>query len=198
MNEKMNMCTTKTGNKILTASMHLFAQKGYSAVTTKEIAKEAGVSEMTVFRHFDNKHNLFAKAFDRFVFSPKGDALYEELEGDLEKDLFRLCSSYQDTLYKNQKIIFMYFKNMEDPELDAILFKFSNEFQKVMCRYFAEMRDKGALKENQDPETLATTFLAANIGLFVTSLVMNRLSYATDSRVCRANCIEIFVRGIRC
>src|SRR5665647_2980426 len=109
------MCTINTEDKILNASIVLFSQKGYSAVTTKEIAKEAGVSEMTLFRHFESKHNLFEKAFDKFVSPTKFLSLFEGLEWDLERDLIKICSSYQDNLYKNQKIIFMYFKNVDNP-----------------------------------------------------------------------------------
>ncbi|HUS89122.1 MAG TPA: TetR/AcrR family transcriptional regulator [Desulfosporosinus sp.] len=191
------MCTINTEDKILNASIVLFSQKGYSAVTTKEIAKEAGVSEMTLFRHFESKHNLFEKAFDKFVFSPKFIALFEGLEWDLERDLNKICSSYQDTLSKNQKIILMHFKNEElNPDFDATLFKFPNEFKKLLCYYFEEMRNRGAIREN--PETLAMSFLATNFGLFITSLVMNKLTFETDIQACITSCIRIFAKGITC
>jgi len=190
------MCTINTEDKILNASIVLFSQKGYSAVTTKEIAKEAGVSEMTLFRHFESKHNLFEKAFDKFVFSPKFMPLFEGLEWDLESDLTKICSSYQDTLYKNQSIIMMHFKNDElNPNFDAAFF-IPKEFQKSLGCYFEEMRSRGAVKENS--ETLAMSFLATNFGLFITSLVMNKLSYETDIQACIASCVKIFAKGITC
>jgi len=191
------MCTINTEDKILNASIVLFSQKGYSAVTTKEIAKEAGLSEMTLFRHFESKHNLFEKAFDKFVFSPEFIALFECLEWDLEKDLNKICSSYQDTLFKNHKIILMHFKNEElNPDFDAALFKFPNEFKKLLCYYFEEMRNRGAIREN--PETLAMSFLATNFGLFITSLIMNKLTFETDFQVFIASCVRIFAKGITC
>lgn len=191
------MCTINTEDKILNASIILFSQKGYSAVTTKEIAKEAGVSEMTLFRHFENKHNLFEKAFDKFVFSPKVIALFEEFEWDLEKDLNKICSSFQEALSQNQKIILMHFKNEAlNPDFDATLIKFPKEFIKLLCNYFEEMRNRGTIMEN--PETLAMSFLATNFGLFITSLVMNKLAFETDIQVYTASCIRIFARGITC
>ncbi|EGW38052.1 bacterial regulatory s, tetR family protein [Desulfosporosinus sp. OT] len=186
-----------TEDKILNASIVLFSQKGFNAVTTKEIAKKAGVSEMTLFRHFESKQNLFEKAFDKFVFSPKFRALYDGLEWDLERDLNKICSSYQDTLYRNQKIILMHFKNDElNPDFDATLFNFPNEFRKLLGYYFEEMKNRGAIREN--PETLAMSFLATNFGLFITSLVMNKLTYETDIQVCIATCVKIFAKGITC
>lgn len=189
------MSTLTTENKIINASIVLFSQKGYTAVTTKEIAKEAGVSEMTLFRHFESKHNLFERSFDKFVFSPKFRALFESLEWDLEKDLIKICSSYQDVLYKNQKIILMHLKNEElNPNFEAILFKFPNEFKKLLSRYFEEMRNRGVIAEN--PETLAVSFLATNFGLFFTSLVMNELTFETDIQTCITNYVKIFTKGI--
>jgi Transcriptional regulator len=191
------MCSFNTEDKILNASIILFSQKGYSAVTTKEIAKEAGVSEMTLFRHFESKHNLFEKAFDKFVFSPRFKALFEGLEGDLERDLKKICASYHDILYKNQNIILMYFKNEElNPEFDVSHFKFPNELKKRLCNYFTMMRDKGVIQEN--PESLAVSFLTTNFGLFFTSLVMNKFTFEIDLDACIANYVRIFAKGITC
>ena len=195
--DEMSMCSFTTEDKILNASIILFSQKGYNAVTTKEIAKEAGVSEMTLFRHFESKHNLFEKAFDKFVFSPKFKALFEGLEWDLESDLNKICSSYHDILYKNQNIILMYFKNEElNPEFDATLFKFPSELKKLLSRYFEKMRERGVIQEN--PESLAISFLATNFGLFFTFLMMNKLTFETDIQVCASNYIRIFAKGITC
>jgi len=46
-------------DKILQAAGQLFARQGYYATTTREIARLSEVSENTLFRHFDNKEDLF-------------------------------------------------------------------------------------------------------------------------------------------
>ena len=48
----------RTG-KILQEAGKLFARQGYHATSTREIARLADVSENTLFRHFDNKEELF-------------------------------------------------------------------------------------------------------------------------------------------
>ena len=48
-----------TGDKILQAAGKLFARQGYYGTSTREIARLADVSENTLFRHFDNKEELF-------------------------------------------------------------------------------------------------------------------------------------------
>lgn len=184
-----------TEEKIINASILLFSQKGYTAVTTKEIAKEAGVCEMTLFRHFENKHNLFEKAFAKIVFFPKFRTLFEGLEWDLEKDLIKICTSYQQTLYNNRKFIMMYLKNEElNPDFDATLFRFPHEFKQLLNYYFEEMKHRGAILEN--PKTLADSFLTTNFGLFITSLIMNKLTFETDIHTCILSYVKIFAKGI--
>jgi len=41
------------------AASDLFANKGYAGTTTRSIAETAGVNEVTLFRHFGSKENLF-------------------------------------------------------------------------------------------------------------------------------------------
>ena len=49
---------TETKERILKAALKLFAANGYKGATTRAIAKEAGVSELTLFRSFKTKENL--------------------------------------------------------------------------------------------------------------------------------------------
>ncbi len=48
-----------TKEKIINASMKLFEKKGYLETTTIEIAELAGVAEVTLFRNFNSKLELF-------------------------------------------------------------------------------------------------------------------------------------------
>lgn len=45
---------------ILAAAMNMFAEEGYHAVSTRKIAKRAGVSEGTLFNYFGAKHELMS------------------------------------------------------------------------------------------------------------------------------------------
>lgn len=49
---------TSTDDKILKAFNQLVIQYGYQKTTTKQIAKEAGINESTVFRHFPTKEDI--------------------------------------------------------------------------------------------------------------------------------------------
>jgi len=51
--------TEKTEQKILNASLKIFAEKGYNGATVMAIAEEAGFNEKTIFRKFKTKKNLY-------------------------------------------------------------------------------------------------------------------------------------------
>ena len=44
---------------IMKVAVRLFAQQGYEATTTLQVAKEVGVTEPTVFYHYKNKSHFF-------------------------------------------------------------------------------------------------------------------------------------------
>lgn len=50
-----NQDLTPKQAKILQAAVEIFAEKGYAATSTSEIAKRAGVAEGTIFRHYKTK-----------------------------------------------------------------------------------------------------------------------------------------------
>lgn len=52
-----------TKKRLVDAAAKVFAERGYSGATTKEIARAAGVAEGTIYRHFADKRELFAAVF---------------------------------------------------------------------------------------------------------------------------------------
>ena len=52
---------------LLKATLKLFAEMGSRGATTRRIALEAGVNEVTLFRHFPTKEGLLQAALLHFV-----------------------------------------------------------------------------------------------------------------------------------
>jgi len=52
-------------DKILQAALSVFAEVGFRGATTRRIAQEAGVNEITLFRHFGSKDKLLHEAIKR-------------------------------------------------------------------------------------------------------------------------------------
>src|SRR5688500_3977534 len=64
--------------EILDAAMRLIAQKGFTAVTVRDVAAEAGVVHGLLRHYFASRDELMAAAFER--------AVYDEMDAPLEID----------------------------------------------------------------------------------------------------------------
>ena len=53
--------TPDTASRITAAALELFAERSYEGATTSAIARRAGVTEKTLFKHFGSKERLFAR-----------------------------------------------------------------------------------------------------------------------------------------
>lgn len=51
--------SAKTEQKILDAALEVFSKNGYKGARTRIIAEKSGFTEMTLFRKFETKENLF-------------------------------------------------------------------------------------------------------------------------------------------
>lgn len=51
-------------NHIISAAKNRFMDSGYHATTTASIAKKAGISEVTLYRYFSSKRNLFREVIE--------------------------------------------------------------------------------------------------------------------------------------
>lgn len=75
--------TNGTADRIVEAAVQLFSRQGFAASSTHEIARLAGVSEVTVFRHFPRKKDLFWAATESRL---RRLRISKELRGRLESD----------------------------------------------------------------------------------------------------------------
>ena len=57
---KKDPLSSDLGNRMLTASIDLFDELGFEDFTFRKLAKSIGSTEASVYRYFDNKHNLLA------------------------------------------------------------------------------------------------------------------------------------------
>lgn len=117
--------TKKNGgarDAILHAALKVISRLGYADASVASIAKEAGVNNVTVYRLFDNKENLFREVIDafadvRFDETALDDAL-ERAEGDTETVLTVLASAYFEAVFQNIDIIRIFI--VEAPHFDFV------------------------------------------------------------------------------
>ncbi|KGF71758.1 TetR family transcriptional regulator [Neosynechococcus sphagnicola sy1] len=68
-----------TRQRLIQAALELFASQGVTETTTKQIAELADVNEVTLFRHFGNKHGLLLAVIEEAaVFTQLGQTLIQQ------------------------------------------------------------------------------------------------------------------------
>jgi AcrR family transcriptional regulator len=156
-----------TRQKLCEAAVDLFSKEGYDSVTTKRIAEAAGLSEMTLFRHFGTKYNLFEEAYDAYLYQPSFESLFRNgLKDDIEKDLLRIGHVYLDVLHMNKSLIMMEIRsqcleNCERPPLT----KAPLALKDAMIKYLDKLMEENKIVE-VDSEALAVSFLSNIMGHF--------------------------------
>lgn len=81
MKVKKRMTREERREQILESALKVFIEKGYNGATTIDIAREAAISEVTLFRYFDSKKQIFVEGIEPILI----DSLKESLTAS--KDL---------------------------------------------------------------------------------------------------------------
>ncbi len=92
-----------TKDRILKAALQLFSRNGFTAATTKDIAKEASVAEVTLFRHFPSKEILLQEVMSRYAFVADLRELREDIRSlDCEGALQHIANNFVAILVERQ------------------------------------------------------------------------------------------------
>ncbi|MGC4013595.1 MAG: TetR/AcrR family transcriptional regulator [Luteolibacter sp.] len=186
--------------KLVEAAALVFARDGLSSATTREIARTAGVNEVTLFRNFQTKQNLLAAVLEK-AFERKSNPLAEKFD-TLPEDapLREVITAFAEADYASLK---------QNVSLMRVLVgeiqKFEEYEMKVLRAIFRPRRDEltKRLRDAQDRrEVLADIdpmiVVDQLVGMIFTHVLKSdcpfKLEYNQDHYV-RA-CVDLIVRGI--
>lgn len=139
-----------TREKILEAALLLFSRKGYLGATTREIAAESGVAEVTLFRHFSSKEALLEQALSSYTFLP---ALKEIMPSVLllpyEKALTEIARRFLETLDLRRDFIKIMLseRHLYSEKILKSYHSTINEIFVSLAAYFEEMQKKRILRK---------------------------------------------------
>jgi AcrR family transcriptional regulator len=95
-----------THDRILSAAARVFARHGLSGATTRVIAEEAGVNEVTLFRHFHTKDRLLAAVVGaNFDSKPDTGSGIPAVTADIRADLLEHARRYDRLLTENLPLV---------------------------------------------------------------------------------------------
>jgi AcrR family transcriptional regulator len=159
---------TTTQQKLLDASLKLISEKGYLGATTREIAQEAGVTELTLFRHFGSKERLFEEVLSTYTFLPTLKELLPELGAlSCEAALTLVATNFLLSLKQRKSMVkIMHSEINRYPEKIRTVYTQSiDNMRRVLAQYFATLQQKGMLRDVY-PETAAQVFLSILFSYF--------------------------------
>jgi AcrR family transcriptional regulator len=142
---------TDKQKKIIVSAIESFAEKGFSATSTSEIAKKAGVAEGTIFRHYKTKKDLLlaivapvmAKFVAPFIIKDLQKVLHQDYE-HFEDFLTAMLLNRRDFLVKNLSTVKILVQEIPfHPELkelfkEHIALKVYAQFVKLVEHYQAK------------------------------------------------------------
>ncbi len=145
---------------IIATAASLFAAKGFSGTTTKEIAKTAGVSEALVFKHFPTKHALYAAILaEKAQFSELLEAVEEAAQKKDDDRVFTLLAGYRIRKGADPTLLrLLLFSALERHDLSAMFFrKQYRVFYDFLAGYIRRRIDDGGFRPT-DPLLAARAF----------------------------------------
>ena len=146
--------------KLLEAAARVFAEAGFRGATTRRIAEEAGVNEVTLFRLFGSKAQLMAEAIE-CVNADCGPRLPAE-PGDVEQELTEYCATSLEFM---RQIRFMIRKTMaeieERPEMAAFVSEQKTPQFRELVGYASKVRQPQTAEEHEDLCTACTMLMTA-------------------------------------
>ncbi len=154
----MNVEEDVTGKKIIAATFKLLQEEGVQKTTTKKIAVEAGVNEVTVFRKFGNKKALIEatkeyylkELTDKFreIFAFTGD---EEIDEYLKINFYGLLVLSDDDF----SIIKVAMEEVRDvPDRQLLMVQIIGTIVDKLEEFFKLQIEKGKIRE-VNPRSLA-------------------------------------------
>jgi AcrR family transcriptional regulator len=188
-----------TEDKILDATIKLLDKDGWKGATTKRIASEAGVNEITLFRKFHNKEQLLKAAKKR-----SANKFLEELELLFKIDDCGDIKTYLMTIWKNaskmiDKRINLIRISMEEvrgiPFEDKVLPKISKMIIEHLGSYFQKKIGEGLIRDI-DPEVAALNIFSIVFQMDIVWKIYDQKTPVKDEFIME-KFLEIFLNGIK-
>lgn len=190
--------TAKTRARILKAATEVFAAAGIAGATTREIARVAGVNEVTLFRHFQSKEQLLGAVVQQ-VTALQAEALanQDEWTQNLQIDLMHYAYLYNNMLEEHEALVRMFIGEAKrHPE--AALQVLRETFQPLREKLIAYLRngiEQGNVRSDIDPSPAVDMFTGMLLsGMLRRNTVPLPRGYSREHYI--ESCVDLFVRGI--
>jgi AcrR family transcriptional regulator len=187
----------ETSGRILDAALRVFGRDGISGATTREIARVAGVNEVTLFRYFKSKDELMRQMVLRNC--QRYQYVFEEARLDSPADFRRTVRSYVEAgaqkLRQNEDLVRTFMGELKRHlKLSRRLFVEASKSSREKFIAYLEAAQKARLVRREIDPVAATDALH---GMLMSGMLRRPLmesSYSWEHYV--EACVDIFLKGI--
>lgn len=188
-----------TRTRILKSALVTFSKQGYASATTREIARCADVTEVTLFRHFSSKEKLFEEVIHGFLPGPDFEKIVLEAKKlEYEKSLESIAIAFFNGLKQHESLIqVLYMECQHHSELmEKVYMAFVNNLTMLLASYFKELQEKKVIRD-LNTTIIAKMFMGSLVGFYEEEFLFNTGKIGENIDEIVPICIGIFARGTR-
>jgi AcrR family transcriptional regulator len=150
---------------ILAAALRVFSEGSYAGATTAEIAREAGISEPILYRHFGSKKDLYFACLDD-AWSGLRDSLQEKMDEvgpvaawrELGPSTMRRLKAVVPNLWMQAVT-----EAGEDPEIRRFVRKHMRDVHDFFADALRRLQAAGAIPADRDANAEAWVFVGGSL-----------------------------------
>lgn len=157
----MSSSRSLTRQRLIHAALELFAAQGVTETTTRQIAEQADVNEVTLFRHFGSKHGLLLAVIEEAaVFTRLGQTLVQQANqaNSLDQALHDYATACLEALERVPEMLRSVVgeAGQYPSENRAALGRGFTQANHYVAEYFKAVIDRGQIQPHLEPEKLAS------------------------------------------
>jgi AcrR family transcriptional regulator len=187
----------QTRQRILDAAARTFSNEGIQGATTRQIARQAGVNEVTLFRHFKSKEQLLGAVLQRGLESEI--ALmnqHSSWKENLRQSMENYARHYYSHLEKKQGFAraFIAEGQVLPKSMQAMIANVIRPVRERLIAVLADAQNAGVVRADLNTECALDAFKnTLYAGMLRQGAYLPR-SYTTEAYI--QTVVDIFVRGI--
>jgi AcrR family transcriptional regulator len=181
--------------EIIDAALKVFAEKGFSNTTIKNISEAAGTSEGLMYHYFQSKEELLSAVLERHSFLPQLRGISSvNPDRPVCQVLYEITIGFYNLLASKKELVSIVIREMQtDPAFKKRWSVVTAEGVALLGNFLAEKIAAGKLKPH-NTEVAARSILYTVLMLFVSSDLFSK-SNVTIERFLK-EMVDIFLNGI--
>jgi AcrR family transcriptional regulator len=181
--------------RILDAAKKIYAQHGFRGATTRLIAVEAGVNEVTLFRTFGSKAALFEAVMRAHVAQSPIPQLADN-PVDPEREMTEWCAAVLGHMRANSALIRTSFGEIEErPEAAVSMCEGPNCAGMILTDYVLRLQSMGFASGDGDIPTCVAMLMSSLIGDAISRDVMPNVFPQPESDA-PSKYVRVFMRAL--